>query len=270
MNLRPSGYEPDELPEENLGIDVVEVDFAFSYEKFSAQVHLDNGDIGNLDTLRVEQAFGSYNLGNGLSLSAGRMNNTLGFEADEFPDMYQNSYAYGLGTLNGQYSDGVRASYSSDAFALNLSGYERLWAAPAATADIDFAYEAQLVFTGVENLTVAIGYSEDDNSTLATEIGEAFNVWAQYEKGQFKVAAEYSDLTFGTGVKADAWLILGNYAFSEKGAITLRYSEVDKNGADEDKFYAITDNLWGILEYSNGSIGGNDYDYFAVETTFTF
>jgi hypothetical protein len=257
---------------ENLGLDVVEVDFAFSYDKFSAQVHLDNG---TNDTLRVEQAFGSYNLGNGLSLSAGRMNNTLGFEADEFPDMYQNSYAYGLGTLNGQYSDGVRASYSSDAFALNLSGYERLWAAPAATADIDFAYEAQLVFTGVENLTVAIGYSEDDNSTLATEIGEAFNVWAQYEKGQFKVAAEYSDLTFGTGVKADAWLILGNYAFSEKGAITLRYSEVDKNGADEDKFtvspgYAITDNLWGLLEYSTGSIAGNDYDYFAVETTFTF
>ena len=260
---------------ENLGLDVVEVDFAFSYDKFSAQVHLDNGAAN--DTLRVEQAFGSYNLGNGLSLSAGRMNNTLGFEADEYPDMYQNSYAYGLGTLNGQYSDGVRASYSSDAFALSLSGYEKLWAAnKTSVSDIDFAYEAQLVFTGVENLTVAIGYSEDDNS-LATEIGEAFNVWAQYEKGQFKVAGEYSDLTSAAGDKSDAWLILGNYAFSEKGAITLRYSEVDGNGAivDEDKFtvspgYAITDNLWGLLEYSTGSIGGQDYDYFAVETTFTF
>jgi hypothetical protein len=306
-NLTLSGYvdgsysnlnNKTSADEENLGLDVAEVDFAFSYEKFSAQVHLDNGAANAAnDDLRVEQAFGSYNLGNGLSLSAGRMNNTLGFEADEFPDMYQNSYAYDLfDTLNGQYSDGVRASYSSDAFALNLSGYEKLWAASKVSdADIDFAYEAQLVFTGVENLTVAIGYSEDDNSKTDTakqvaaralnpdsplnteQIAEVFNVWAQYEMGQFKVAAEYSDLTSGAGDKADAWLILGNYAFSEKGAITLRYSEVDGNGgiADEDKFtvspgYAITDNLWGLLEYSTGSIGGNDYDYFAVETTFTF
>jgi hypothetical protein len=282
---------------ENLGIDVVEVDFAFGYDKFSAQVHLDNGDIGNLDTLRVEQAFGSYNLGNGLSLSAGKMNNALGFEADEYPDMYQNSYAYdglngqvnGLSHLQGSYNNGIRAAYTSDAFSLSLSGYDKLWAAERSVqTDVDFAYEAQLVFTGVENLTVAVGYGEDDNSlrqqtapgvfTPTDNLAEVFNVWAQYEKGPFKVAAEYSDFQNGRGAKGDAWLILGNYAFSEKGAITLRYSESDWDASttlDSDKFtvspgYAITDNLWGLLEYSTGSIGGEDYDYFAVETTFTF
>jgi len=264
---------------ENLGLDVVEVDFAFSYDKFSAEVHLDNDGTN----VKLEQAFGSYNLGNGLSLSAGRMGSVLGFEADEYPDMYQNSYAYesvgGRNTLQGAYNNGVRAAYSTDAFSVSLSGYDKLWAnGRASTDDIDMAYEVQLAYTGVENLTVAIGYGEDDNSDATTTLGEAFNIWAQYEKGQFKVAGEFSDIQLGNGQKGDAWLVLGNYAFSERGAITLRYSEVDYDSttlADEDKFtvspgYAITDNLWGLLEYSNGEIGGVDYDYFAVETTFTF
>jgi len=265
---------------EDFGLDAIEVDLSFGGEVFSAEVHLDN-DAG--DDLNLEQAYGVYNLGNGLSISGGRMNNTLGFEADEAPDLYQNSYAYsslgGRNTLNGAYSDGARVSYASDAFSISLSGYDKLWAANRnSTDDIDFAYEAQLAFTGVENLVVSIGYGEDDNSTGTATLAEAFNVWAQYEQGQFKVAAEYSDIEDGNMAKGDAWLILGNYAFSEKGSITLRYSELDWDAssvADEEKFtvspgYAITDNLWGLLEYSNGEIGGVDYDYFAVETTFTF
>ena len=257
---------------ENIGIDQVEVDFAFSGETVSAEVHLD--DVGGL---RVEQAFVNYNLGNGLTITAGKVENALGFEKDEAPDLYQNSYAYTDGGLGSNYNNGVRASYGSDVFGVSVSAYDKLWAGDRINAsDLDLAYEVFATYTGVENLTIALGYGEDDNSDMAGETSEALNIWAQYEVGQFTVAAEYSDLENGAGTEGDQYLILGNYAFSEKGSITVRYSEQEwDGGAEYDKFtispgYSITDNLYTLLEYSTGEDAGVDYDYFAVETTFTF
>jgi hypothetical protein len=265
---------------DELGVDELELDFAFSGETISAEVHLDNVRGGG-DEFGIEQAYVAYNLGNGLSISGGRLENSLGFEEDENPELYQNSYAYnnagdgsGVSALGQNYNNGIRASYTSDAFSVSLAGFDQLWG-NATAGNLDLAYEVFATYTGVENLTLAIGYGEDDNSVL-DEVSEALNLWAQYEQGSITVAAEYSDLESAAGTDGDHYLILANYAFSEKGAITVRYSEQEwDGGAEFDKFtispgYAVTDNLWALIEYSTGEADGNDYDYFAVETTFTF
>jgi hypothetical protein len=263
---------------ENIGLDQVEIDFAFNGETVSAEVHLDDQAGG----VRIEQAYVNYNLGNGLVITAGKVENTLGFEKDEAPDLYQNSYAYsetGTSGLGSNYNNGVRVGYSSDLFNVSISGYDKLWAANRTSgSDLDLAYEIFAAYTGVENLTIALGYGEDDNAALNAETSEALNIWAQYEVGQFTVAAEYSDLENGAGTGGDQYLILGNYAFSEKGSITVRYSEQEWDGAagSFDKLtispgYAVTDNFYALLEYSTGEdAAGVDYDYFAIETTFTF
>lgn len=258
---------------DGLGVDQAEIDLAFSGETISAEVQLDNVRGAGADEFGIEQAYIAYNLGNGLSIAGGKLENSLGWEEDENPELYQNSYAYNNGTngagtnvLGGSYNNGIRASYSSDAFSVSLAGFDQLWGTKTA-GDLDLAYEVFATYTGVENLTVALGYGEDDNS-VGAEIAEALNVWAQYEQGSITVAAEYSDIESAVGTEGDQFLIMANYAFSEKGAITVRYSEQEwDGGTDFDKFtispgYAISDNLWALIEYSTGEDAGvEEYIY---------
>ena len=264
---------------ESIGLDQVEVDFAFSGESVSAEVHLHNLDG---DTIDLEQAFVNYDLGNGVTVSGGKMLNLLGFESDEPTGRYQSSYAYSFtsaSATNGEtgriYAEGIRASFGVEDVAIAISGYNGLYG--AAGADLDLAYDAQVVFSGVENLTVALGYAEDDNSNKTAAIAEAVNVWASYESGQVMVAGEYNDVTDGNGKEGDSYLLLANYQINDNASISVRYSEQDLVGTtnDVEKFsiapiYNFTDNLSAFVEYSTGEVNGEDNDSFSIETVFTF
>jgi hypothetical protein len=250
---------------ESLGIDQIEVDLAFGGESASAEVHLQS-DGG---TVNLEQAFASYDLGNGLTVSGGKMLNLLGFESDEPTGLYQYSTAYGGGTLDSvgkQYNDGVRASFGVEDIAVGISAYDD------GVGEFDLAYEAQVIFSGIENLTVALGYADDDDATAL--INEAVNVWASYESGQMTVAAEYNDIESGA-TSGDGYLLLANYTINDNAAITVRYSEQDIAGAQFERLtispsYSFTDNLGALIEFSTGEVNGVDEDIFAIETTFTF
>ena len=259
---------------ESIGLDQVEVDFAFSGESVSAEVHLHNLDG---DTIDLEQAFASYDLGNGVTVSGGKFLNLLGFESDEPTGRYQSSYAYSFdsaaataGETGRRYAEGIRASFGVEDVAIAVSGYNGLYS--NAAADMDLAYDAQVVFSGVENLTVALGYAEDDNSA---SIAEAVNVWASYESGQVMVAGEYNDVTDGNGNEGDSYLLLANYQINDNASISVRYSELEITGTTLEKFsvspiYNFTDNLSAFVEYSTGEVNGEDNDSFSIETVFTF
>ena len=64
---------------ESISVDEVEVDLLFNLNTVSGEVHLQSTG----DTLELEQAFVTYDLGNGLTLVAGRYLSLLGFESDE-------------------------------------------------------------------------------------------------------------------------------------------------------------------------------------------
>ena len=259
---------------ESIGLDQVEVDFAFSGESVSAEVHLHNLDG---DTIDLEQAFANYDLGNGVTVSGGKILNLLGFESDEPTGRYQSSYAYSFdsaaataGETGRRYAEGIRASFGVEDVAIAVSGYNGLYS--NAAADMDLAYDAQVVFSGVENLTVALGYAEDDNSA---SIAEAVNVWASYESGQVMIAGEYNDVTDGNGNEGDSYLLLANYQINDNASISVRYSELDLTGTTLEKFsvspiYNFTDNLSAFVEYSTGEVNGEDNDSFSIETVFTF
>ena len=252
---------------ETIGLDQVELDFAISGESVSAEVHLDS--LGAGDTIRLEQAFASYDLGNGLTVSGGRMLNLLGYESDEPTGLYTYSHAYSVDLVNGDlnlqdYKDGVRASFGVEDIAIGLSAYD------SGGADLDLGYEAQVIFSGIENLTVAVGVADDDEATIS----EAFNVWASYESGQMTLAAEYIDAETATG-DVDGYLLLVNYQINDNSSITVRYSEEESDAGTGETLtispnYSFTDNLGATIEYSTGEEAGNDVDVFAIETTFTF
>ncbi|MBT4225206.1 MAG: hypothetical protein HOD72_12140, partial [Opitutae bacterium] len=184
---------------ETLGLDQIEVDFAFAGESVSAEVHLDSTG----EDVRLEQAFASYDLGNGLTVSGGKMLNLLGFESDEPTGQYQNTTAYQdqiLDSVGKRYREGIRASFGVEDIAVGISGYDN----GTDPSNFDLAYEAQVIFSGIENLTVALGYADDDDA--AAVINEAVNVWASYESGQMTVAAEYNDIESGA-TSGDGYLL---------------------------------------------------------------
>jgi len=265
---------------ESLGLDQIEVDFAFAGESASAEVHLDSTG----SDVRLEQAFASYDLGNGLTVSGGKMLNLLGFESDEPTGLYQYSTAYDGGILDSvgkRYLEGIRANFGVEDIAVGISAYDNSRLTSTNTGGFDLAYEAQVIFSGIENLTVALGYADDGTATLAGGINEAINVWASYESGQMTVAAEYTDgeASDGAGgtISGDGYLLLANYTINDNAAITVRYSEQDSsdiNGQTElftiSPSYSFTDNLGALIEFSTGEVNGADEDIFAIETTFTF
>ena len=73
-------------------------------------------------------------------------------------------------------------------------------------------------------------------------------------------------------------MLLLDYDFTDKLGGAIRYSDWEHaSNQNSNKFtiapnYALTDSLGVILEYSNVNVDGtgNDYDYLALEATYTF
>jgi len=255
----------------SIGVDEVEIDFAFSYEGVSAEVHLDT----TAGTVGVEQAFVTTDL-SGITISAGRMLNLLGFEADEPTGLYQYSRAYdATGNDAGRsYNEGIRAAASQGDFSVAASVTDSLYDDPAVGAEgdaDDVAFDILASYSGIENLSLSLGYADDGNGD-----SQVVNFYATYVLGQLTLAGEYSDWD-RNGTESDNYLILANYSLNDDTSITVRRSEVCAS-TDDDDFekttvalnYSISDNLSTVIEYSDSELGGEDSDTIAIEGIFSF
>jgi hypothetical protein len=72
-------------------LDQVEITFGLDYGVVTAQIDIEWTDD---DGSAIDQAFTTYDLGNGFAVTAGRYDSMLGFEAFEAPGLYQYSTAY--------------------------------------------------------------------------------------------------------------------------------------------------------------------------------
>ena len=271
----------------------VELNFGYTMGPVSAAVGLDFGEssvYGNdTDNGNLEEAYITYDFGNGFSVTGGRMLSYMGFEAFDPTNMYQFSYAYDVGgaTLTGAadptgaqmiydaYDTGASIDYGNDLFSVGM------WA----SLENDAGYELALAYTGIENFTAKAIYS--DFSAPATEAYEKSTYWISYKLGKLLIAGEIAENDqLDTGFDVDGMLLMVNYAISGKLGLTLRYSEMEITGAtsstveyEGSKFtvspgYNFTDNLSGLLEYSSytkdfGNIDEPE-DLIAAEVIFTF
>jgi hypothetical protein len=267
-----------------LDVDQVEIDLAFSFEGVSAEVHLQSTG----SEVSLEQAFATVDV-SGITVSAGRMLGLLGFEADEPTLLNQSSTAYDIGGSGGiyaprgisQYNDGLRGSTSQGDFGVSVSVYDSLYGGTAGT-DSDVAIDGQITYSGIENLSISLGFADDQKvGTADAVIANIFNIHATYVLGQVTLSAEWNDFEDGAGKDGDGYLVLGSYSLNDRTSIAVRYSEVDAGGGatgsewDLEKFtvsptYSVTDNLRARLEYSTGEYGGKDVDVFELEALLTF
>tara|TARA_B110000285_G_scaffold149206_1_gene166539 strand:- start:276 stop:1361 length:1086 start_codon:yes stop_codon:yes gene_type:complete len=281
-------FEGEGVSDNSFGIDQVEIDWLFNFGKVTAQIDLEYEETG--DETEVEQAFVSYDLGNGSALTMGRYESMLGLEAKEPTGLYQYSNAYSIlsSELSGgsplpQYAQGVKFTKTTDTSFLGLSIQDQAFGTGVGSlggsgGDLDnpdgtYAVEAAASITNGDTTYFIGGVYED---------GDDFSdVWflnghVSHQNGPWTVGAEVfvgnADLDLGGFADVDldlmGGLIMANYAYNECSSITARisfvqYDTVLSDGGSQSigfdveglKYtlahnYALTDNLAIITEVS--------------------
>jgi hypothetical protein len=275
----------------------VELNFGYTMGPVSAAVGLDFGESSvygdQTPNNNLEEAYITYDFGNGFSVTGGRMLSYMGFEAFDPTNMYQFSYAYDVGsaTLTGDvdptgaqmiydaYDTGASIDYGNDLFSVGV------WA----SLENEAGYELALAYTGIENFTAKAIWSDFSEVTpsASAQPYEKSTFWVSYQLDKLLLAAEVAENDqLNSGWDVDGMLVMANYAVSDKVGLTLRYSEMEITGAtnsnveyEGSKFtvspsYIFTDNLSGLLEYSSYTKDSGNIaepgDLIAAEVIFTF
>jgi hypothetical protein len=268
------------------GVGEVEIDWLFNFDRVSGRIDLQHEDLAGGDF--VEQAFVSYELWDGGTLTAGRYASMLGYEDFERPGLHQYSFAHDLHDINPGsqnaldstnigitpgYSQGLKYTYDSNGnmFAVSLQDSiagddDRFGGDDNGSYGLEVACSIQLA----EGLRWFTGVAYQDSDQVNAEESMVANTYLAYESGPLTLGAELSHGIFDSGiagVQVDVWqaLLVANYAYSESASITGRisYTEagVDVAGTfisdefDATKFtiahnYAFTDNLVLVNEVS--------------------
>ena len=253
-----------------------EVDFLYGGDSTNAQVDLNYTDSsGGVD---LEQAFVGFSVSEQFSLKAGKFLSSIGYETYDVSGLNQFSHAASTAGIYPGHHTGLAGVYSGDTFGVYGSVVDGTWSADSDTDDL--GYEVQVFTSPAEGLTIKLGY--------ATESGDAYdksiiNLWAGYSVDSLTVAAEYSSIdnfeisNLDVLEDADAYMLMGNYAFTDRFNATLRYAHLDVDGGVEiDQFtisprFVISDNVSVITEYSKSdSDGGADEDLLAARVLYTF
>jgi hypothetical protein len=277
-------YTDSDADDSAFGIDQVEFDFLFSQGAVSAQVDVEYEEADQGGTTEIEQAFVTYDLGNGAALTAGRFGSQLGFEAFEPTGLYQYSTAYSDRTGLPGYNEGVKytTEIAGNDFGLAIvDGVTDNTIGDGVGYSIEAAYAIDLA--GVqEGLSAFVGARYDVDDADADD-DLLVNAYVTYETGAWIFAAEVVHLDDGDQHDSSA-LVMANYTYSDAASITARYSvedgsdTVDPDLSDRDASkitlahnYALADNLALITELSEVDVDGADEELeFAVELLFTF
>lgn len=259
------------------GIDQVEFDFLFSAGAVSAQVDVEYEEAGDQGaTTEIEQAFVTYDLGNGGALTAGRFASQLGFEAFEPTGLYQVSLAYSARTGLPLYDEGVKYTTEIAGNYFGLAIVDGVVANTIGDGDgysIEAAYAIDLASVQ-EGLSAFVGARYDVSDADADD-DLLVNAYVSYETGAWIFAAEVVHLDDGNQHDTSA-LVMANYTYSDAASVTGRYSVEDGGTDDATKItlahnYAIADNLALIAEVSEVDVDrGDSVTEFAVELLFTF
>jgi len=255
-------------------IDQVEINVGYDFgNKLTAHVDIEyqNAEEG----VDLEQAFITYAVSDNFSVKAGRFLSYSGWETEEPTGLFQYSGTGYAPYFYGYYQQGVSGIYSGDKFAVAVSVVNDL-AGPQSTDSEHPGIETMLALMPTDEITIKGFYSKDGDVEL-------INTWASYSKDALTLAVEYNTAEDSVFVGSDAsgYLVMANYAITDKVGLTLRYNDweiEDENGAMfEDASgitispsYVVNDNLLMVFEYRMDEVNDVDVNSFAVEALITF
>lgn len=260
----------------SMSLDQFELDVATDLGE-GISMRADVNALGPTAPVELEQAFITYDTGEGLALTVGKFLSCTGFEAAEPTGMYQ--YSYSATLVYGGYQNGVAASYGSDMFGLYGAVVSSVWDGAETDVsgdDSDVGFEAQVALMPVEGITAKAALAREDEQTL-------INVWGMLETGPLTVAAEVNSMSdWGAYESGLGYLGMVNYGLSDQVGVTARYSAIawtPVGGGEDDETseitiapsYAVSDN-WGLVaEVKMLTVGDADaVPQIALESLLTF
>ncbi|MEX2044560.1 MAG: outer membrane beta-barrel protein [Opitutus sp.] len=264
--------ETDGVKDRFMDVDSVKVKGVASFDKVTGTVSMHTFTSHEPVIL---DAFATYAVSPSTSVTVGNFLSTLGFEAWDYPNMLQISYANTLGAFIPAYQSGVRLDVTSGSLSGGISLLDSVYGPTYYKGDGDLdnggGAEAFLKFSkGDSSLFAALAV--DDGVGGTTDNRYTVDLWAQTKAGATTLAAEYCYSRLKTGgIEADGffWLLLAMQPLNDKWTITGRVSGGEDEslaiGGPTPSFYkgtispavAITNNLGVLLEYSYTKF--NDY-----------
>lgn len=257
------------------GLDQAEVNFAYKVDsKISAYVDIEYQENG----VDLEQAYLTYQVSDGLSIKAGRFLSYTGFEAEEPTGLYQYSGTGYAPLFYGYYQQGVSAAYSGEKYTVAISVVNDL-AGPTSTDSNTPGIETMVALMPTDEITIK-GFYSTESIDGTGESNDFVNVWASYAKDALTLGAEYNSASNGaTDTDSTGYLMMANYALTEKMAVTVRYHAYETDAPERlSEFsgitfapsYAVSDNVLIVAEYRKDDLDGVDEDVLALETLITF
>lgn len=272
-----------------MDVDSFKLQATASYEKLTGVMSLHS--FASPHDPKLLDAYATYKLDAGSSVTVGKFLSYLGFEAFDYPNMLQISYANSIGGFIPAYHSGVRYDFTADSVSGGIAVLDSVYGSSAyegdGTLDNGAGFEAYLKYSkGDSSLFGAIAF---DNGVAGTEDDRfTFDLWGQTKVGTTTLAAEYCYSKFTAGnSKTDGyfWLLLAMQPINDKWTITGRLSggedETSAVGPATPKFFkatispavTITDNLALLFEYSYikyDDFSASKEHYLAAQVVFKF
>ncbi|MFT5087366.1 MAG: hypothetical protein ACI906_000147 [Candidatus Latescibacterota bacterium] len=252
-----------------MALDQAEIDFIFNYDN-GLSLRADLQGSPNTTT-SLEQAFMSYDMGDGLSLTMGKFLSVSGWEAAEPTGLYQ--YSTSATLVYGGYQHGAALSYSKEKFALFGSVVSSVWDGTDTSAE-EVGFEAQLTLMPTEDVTAKAAFLYEDFGAFNTSL---INVWASYGMGALLLAGEINLLSNwqADGNDGTGFLAMANYGISDKIGVTGRFSSLDTDAAETVSEFTISPSYmvnenWLIVTEAKFMSNGSDTSHFALESLLTF
>lgn len=258
-----------------MDVDAVKLQGTATFEKTSGTVSLHT--FTDHDPI-VLDAYATYSIDASTSVTVGKFLSYLGFEAFDYPNMLQISYANNFSGFIPAYHSGVKLDYAGEGFSAGVAVLDSVYGSTYYKGDGDLdngaGFEGYLKFTKGDSAFFA-GVAYDDGVAGTDDSQTTFDFWAQTQVGSVTLAAEYcySKIDSAAGdTDGYFWLLLAMAPLNDKWTVTGRISggenEAVSVGAGTPTFFkatispavTITDNLGVLFEYSYTS-----YDDFSLD-----
>ncbi len=279
LDMSASNFDSDltDSSDSFFNLDQAEIDFLLDFDEITGRIDLNYLGDNDTEEFDLEQAFLSYDFGDGLNVEAGKYRSWMNFESFEPTGLYQFSRAYDMrDTLIGHHN-GVRVNYGDDAVNFGLSVVDSVFDPDGSLEDSEIGIEAKMAFFPAEGWTVFLGFAKDSMDVGSDR--DFINFWTSYEIGNVTWALEFNDYDFGPQDIGNQILLMANVGITDNASVTFRVSEDEqdfKGGDTSTKFtispgWSINDNLGVLFEASQSDFGSEgEVTSFAFETIFTF
>jgi len=262
---------------------------SYQYSKTSSVIATDRLDVDSSQLLfkynsALLDAYATYDVGNGVSVTGGKFLSYLGYESFFVVNNPTISFANGaIGVIPG-YHSGVKVDYSDKDWGFGGALLDSVYGATALKGDGSLksgqGYEGYVTYKGVTDLTIFGGVAFDNQSAVTGKDIATYNIWASYKvDAKTTVAAEFAQRDGGGRTdKGSNWLFLANYQATEKMNWAFRVSgEKDEDARSKFIKYtvapgiALTKDLTVRAEYSltDARVGRNN-NFFGVQAYVKF